>query len=283
MAQIPQTLVITGLQKSGTTLLHRTLQKIPGVENPVSGEGKEFWGDDPPFSPAFRPCGWPPAGEYVREIGHVLLAKDCSIADLNLLRARLQRLATSRMWVFKNPYHIVRLSWLKKAIPWTKVVVCVRNPVSNVYSLLKKYYPHRGQGEPPDMGWWGVKPARWASLLHQNKVLQVSKQWTAVYSAALENEHLVDHWIEYADFCSNPSAVCALMVPFFDEHEAGFERFSSADDEFYVGAPLLSRNRFGQTDDGSRIEPLSRESIDLIWDFTLPVWKVLKQLSQQQL
>ena len=47
----PPVVLVTGLQKSGTSLMLRLLTRLDGFSNPVRREGKEYWGDDPPFSP----------------------------------------------------------------------------------------------------------------------------------------------------------------------------------------------------------------------------------------
>ena len=49
--------LVVGLQKSGTSLLLRLLAGTDAFRNPVRFEGKEVWGDDPPFAPEAFPAG----------------------------------------------------------------------------------------------------------------------------------------------------------------------------------------------------------------------------------
>ena len=44
-------LLVVGLQKSGTTLLGRLLERLEMVAKPLRSEGDAFWGNEPPFAP----------------------------------------------------------------------------------------------------------------------------------------------------------------------------------------------------------------------------------------
>ena len=188
---------IVGLQKSGTTLLLRMLSQCPQVENPFKSEGNDFWGNIPPFTPTEFPAGF----IYQRskgEMGHEISEDDSTPDIFNVLNERLASIAKDPSIVAnKNPYNTVRLPWIKRLFPDSIVVATVRRPIPNVFSLLKKHVPHEDGGLMPEEGWWGVKPGGWRKLVNENKVIQCSRQWSAVNEKLWNDRKYVDILITY--------------------------------------------------------------------------------------
>jgi hypothetical protein len=137
----PQLILIAGLQKSGTSLLLRLLVEHTAVaENPFDGvEGHAYWGNVPSHSPREFPAGT----IYTSQDGNAGHEISGIAADHRVRRVLEERLAALTVCkpaiVNKNPYHTVRLPWLKAIFPQSFIVATVRHAVPNIYSLLKKY------------------------------------------------------------------------------------------------------------------------------------------------
>lgn len=241
----PALVVVVGLQKSGTTLLMRLLQSLPGFANPFGGEGADFWGDDPPFAPARAPCGllYQQAGG---DRGHVLGGDDAK-PWVRALLAR--RLAALRPWpavlVAKNPYHSVRLPWLRVLYPQALIVAMKRDPVANVYSLSKKFHDHPERGAPPVDGWWGVKPSNWQAMREPLLLDQLALQWRAVNAAISAGRP--DLSLDYRTLTADPRAALRPLLAALGQPatmvELLPERLEHTDHEAQRGARLRSRNR----------------------------------------
>ena len=208
MSDVPPVLVV-GLQKSGTSLLLRLLADTSAFRNPVKFEGKELWGDDPPFAPEAFPAG----AFYQRdggERGHELGAAEATDEVVAHLRSELAGFAKpGKALVLKNPYNTVRVPWLRAALPDAHIVAVVRRPLPNVFSLAKKHAenPHVHRG--PEGGWWGVKPAGWQELVGDDKVAQSARQWAAVNGKLADDRDQVDRVVPYHELCAEPERFVA--------------------------------------------------------------------------
>jgi Sulfotransferase family len=237
--------LVVGLQKSGTSLLLRLLSGTDAFRNPVRFEGKELWGDDPPFAPEAFPAGT----FYQRDggsRGHELGAAEATPDVIEHLSSRLARAARpGTALVLKNPYNTVRVPWLRAALPEARIVAVVRRPLPNVFSLAKKHAenPHVHRG--PEEGWWGVKPAGWRDLLDDDRVLQSARQWERVNAKLLADSDLINRVVAYHELCTEPERIVAEIageavgrVP-----ETDFPDLSPLDDEHRTGGPLESANK----------------------------------------
>jgi hypothetical protein len=244
MSSSPVVLVV-GLQKSGTSLLLRLLSGTPKFRNPVKFEGKELWGDDPPFAPAAFPAGT----FYQREggdRGHELGAAEATDEVISHLRDGLAGYAKpGRALVLKNPYNSVRVPWLRAALPDAHIVGVVRRPLPNVFSLVKKHAenPHVHRG--PEEGWWGVKPAGWRRLVSDDKVEQCARQWDRVNAKLAADAPELDLLVHYHHLCERPEAVVGSIAKatLGEAPAMDFPELSPLDDEHVTGGPLESANR----------------------------------------
>ncbi len=258
MTDIPLVIVV-GVQKSGTSLLNRLLQRT-GLFTPLApGEGDDFWGNQPPFSPTAEPTGRLRL-ERGADFGHELDAGHATPDVVSLMQDRLrevERRSEERPLaiVNKNPYLSVRLPWLRSIFPSAVVVAMVRRPEANVFSLSKKFVPHTGRGLPPeDSGWWGVKPAGWRDLLDPDPVRQCLGQWVATNERLLDTLAPRDVVMNYASLCRRPSTLLRYLVRLVggaDEPLTDIpEDLDSRDDEFRTGSTLRSKNRLFQKTGG---------------------------------
>lgn len=244
MSESPPVLVV-GLQKSGTSLLLRLLSGTRAFRNPVKFEGKELWGDDPPFAPEAFPAG----SFYQRdggERGHELGGEEATEGVVAHLREQLSGFAKpGRALVLKNPYNTVRVPWLRAALPEARIVAVVRRPLPNVFSLTKKHVenPHVNRG--PDEGWWGVKPAGWRELRSDDKVIQVARQWERVNAKLWADRELVDLFAPYHELCRDPAGYVGRIgeLALGRRPTAPIPALVALDDEHERGGPLESANR----------------------------------------
>jgi hypothetical protein len=252
--------LVVGLQKSGTSLLLRLLTGTPAFRNPVKFEGKELWGDDPPFAPE----GFPAGSFYQRDggaQGHQLGAAEATEEVISHLRDGLAGYERpGKTPVLKNPYNSVRVPWLRAALPDAYIVAVVRRPLPNVFSLVKKHAenPHVHRG--PEEGWWGVKPAGWRELVSEDKVEQSARQWAAVNTKLAADSAELDLMVHYHHMCERPDAVVrtiakatAAEVPQMD-----FPELSALDEEHLTGGPLESANRVYKRTGGLDLEGAQR-------------------------
>jgi len=267
----PPVVLVIGLQKSGTSLLLRLLSDTPLFRNPFRFEGKELWGDDPPFAPAGFPAGIP----YQREggeRGHELGAADATPEVVEHFRGALAAEARpGKALVLKNPYNTVRVPWLRAALPDARIVAVVRRPLPNVFSLLKKHVenPHTNRG--PEEGWWGVKPAGWRGLLGTDKVAQCARQWERVNARLWADRDEVDLLVPYHELCDAPAAHLARIGELTLGRTPPGEppELETLDDEHERGGALESANRVyrrtgslelaGAERDEARLGPLTTE------------------------
>ncbi len=267
---------IVGLQKSGTTLLFRMLSQCPQVENPFKSEGNDFWGNIPPFTPTEFPAGF----IYQRskgEMGHEISEDDSTPDIFNLLNERLASIAKDHSIVAnKNPYNTVRLPWIKRLFPDSIVVATVRRPIPNVFSLLKKHVPHEDGGLAPEEGWWGVKPRGWRKLIHENKVIQSSRQWSVVNEKLWNDRKYVDMLITYHELCASPSKtidnIMTLALGRGFKANLNLPPINCFDLEYKKGSRLLSKNKYFNKSgnliipetESVEIGPFKEEDIDTI-------------------
>ena len=281
-------LIVTGLQKSGTSLLNRMLMGQSCVSNPFLPEGKFFWGDDPPFSPKASPCG-ELYQKHLGKRGHYLGESDFRASDERLLMSRVEHAKIKTpILMNKNPYNSVRIKWIKKIFPDAKVVSMFRNPHANVFSLLKKYIDHDNRGLGPENGWWGVKPKNWQEILSDNKIEQLAKQWQSVNQQILNDINDVDLLIEYSDLCSNPNTYLQKIFSLWEDNYVFKEMpvCQNFDNEYKTGSRLLSKNREYQKnkeldlsmiqENKGELPPFDSKDINIIQNICSDVWIKLK-------
>lgn len=238
-------ILVVGLQKSGTSLLLRLLTRLEGFSNPVRREGKELWGDDPPFSPQAFPAG----SFYQRdggERGHELGRDDATPEVAEHFRSQLTQMAgDARALVLKNPYNTVRVPWLREIFPEAQIVAIVRRPLPNVFSLLKKHVdnPHAHRG--PEGGWWGVKPAGWRELCDGDAVMRAAHQWERVNAKLWADRELADLVVPYHELCREPEAAVGAIAEASvgDRPNLEVPPLEALDDEYLHGGRLESANR----------------------------------------
>jgi len=258
----PGPVLVIGLQKSGTSLLLRLLSGTKAFRNPVKFEGKELWGDDPPFAPEAFPAGT----FYQRhggERGHELGAAEATPEVVEHLRSELATMARpDKVLVLKNPYNTVRVPWLRAALPDAHIVAVVRRPLPNVFSLVKKHAenPHVHRG--PEEGWWGVKPAGWRALLGDDKVEQAARQWDAVNAKLLADRDQLDRLIAYHELCADPEGFVSQIARATggDVPEQDFPPLAAQDDEYERGGPLESANKVFKRSGSLDLEGAERAS-----------------------
>lgn len=273
-------LFIVGLQKSGTTLLARLLEETGLVEKRFRGEGDEFWGNTPPFSPT----GFPAGAVYQQwggERGHVMDANDATPDVIRTMRERFEGLITGGtpappIILNKNPYNTVRLPWLRAIFPEAVIVAMVRAPAANVFSLSKKFHPHEKGGLPPEDGWWGAKPPGWRAMREGSTLKQCARQWAAVNSILLRDRSHADFVFSYGSVCERPGDCIGTILS-----RAGVEAdrikiesppITCFDDEFTRGSRLRSKNRYYREmkslatpgTETIELEPLRREDVAMI-------------------
>lgn len=237
--------VIVGLQKAGTTPLMRLLTETSAFRNPVRFEGRELWGDDPPFAPEAFPAGTLYQRDGGRR-GHELDAADATAEAADHVRSPLRgKGGPDKALVLKNPYNTVRLGWVRELLPQAHVVAIVRRPLPNVFSLLKKHVPNPTLHRGPEEGWWGVKPAGWRELVGDDKVAQCARQWDRVNARLAADLERVDTVVAYHELCADPTAVVEriALATVGSVPEADPPRMEALDEEFSVGGPLESANR----------------------------------------
>jgi hypothetical protein len=260
----PRLMLVTGLQKSGTSLLLRLLVEHTSLaENPFDGiEGHGFWGNLPSHAPRGFPAGMIYAS-HNGDDGHDISA---DAADSNVREVLGQRLASltviKPLIVNKSPYHSVRLPWLKAIFPDSFTVVVVRRAVPNVYSLTKKYLRPDELDRPwREDRWYGVKPRGWRKLLSDDLHTQCAGQWCGVMAKLWEDRAHINLLVEYERLCRNPAGVvgrilreaCGKDLSCADR----FPRLCCFDDEYRRGAPLRSRN------ERTRLDSIAPEPIEL--------------------
>ena len=255
-------ILVVGLQKSGTSLMLRLLTRLEGFSNPVRREGKEYWGDDPPFSPEAFPTGVL-YQSHGGERGHELGAEDATPEIAEHLRSELAEIAGDvRALVLKNPYNTVRVPWLREVFPDAQIVAITRRPLPNVFSLLKKHVenPHAVRG--PEEGWWGVKPAGWRELATAGAVEQTSRQWQLVNERLWAAREMVDRLIPYHELCAEPERIVSDIAEaaIGERPPLDIPPLEALDDEYERGGPLESANRVFKRTESFEMEGAKRGS-----------------------
>ncbi len=286
MITTPKKLIlIVGLQKSGTFLLRQLLVESGLVEHPFNGEGDDWLGNLPPFTPKAFPAG----AIYQRsrgEMGHEIGENDATTEIKKCLLERLQNLeVSSKIIVNKNPYNVVRIPWLRKLFPDSFIVGIVRKPLPNVFSLLKRFTHYAGYNYEPEAGWWGVKPKNWEQLIHENKVIQCAQQWRVINEKLLHDKELLNLLVSYNELCKSPLRTVEKILSLVENKEVklsvNYPSIKCFDDEYKIGSRLLSKKRAA---DGSavidtswlqqekiEIQALQLPEIALIEDICKPV------------
>lgn len=245
----PKLILIAGLQKSGTTLLLRLLVDHTSIaSNPFTGvEGHDFWGNVPSHAPRAFPAGTIYAS-HNGDLGHEISAASADSRVRRVLRERLAALEVkTAVIVNKNPYHSVRLPWLRAVFPDSFIVCTVRRAVPNVYSLLKKHLRQDELDRPwREDRWYGVKPRGWRKMLDDDTHVQCTNQWCGVMAKLWEDRSLVDLFVDYHRLCQDPARVLRHILRSVCGEEKAVDIDAPAlrcyDDEFECGAALRSRN-----------------------------------------
>ena len=268
----PKLVLIAGLQKSGTTLLLRLLVDHTSVAgNPFSGvEGHDFWGNVPSHAPREFPAGTI-YNTHHGEQGHEISAAAVDARVRRVLQERLAQLPVrTAVLVNKNPYHSVRLPWLKEIFPDSFIVCTVRRAVPNIFSLLKKYLRTDEHDRPwREDRWYGVKPSQWRTMLDDDIPVQCTNQWCNVMNRIWDDRAHIDLFVGYQQLCRDPAGVLRRILSMVASEEAAWNinvpALHSCDDEYRCGARLRSMNEFSDLRHTApeRIElpPLSREEI----------------------
>ncbi|MFV0542738.1 MAG: sulfotransferase family protein [Marinicella pacifica] len=289
-ATLKQPLFIIGLQKSGTTLLNRLLiEQSDYFFSPFKLEGRQFWGDDPPFAPVKSPCG-EIYQKYSGLYGHSATKSDYDRMHQEILYNRLRKVTLEApVLINKNPYNTVRIPWLKEMFPSCKIIAMVRNPCPNVFSLLKKHIPHKGRGLGPENGWWGVKPLNWQDLIDNNLLSQLAKQWREVNKEIIKHHDNIDLTLNYKDLCGNPNFYLSSILALYGKKaHLDIPTLTCLDNEYKHGSRLLSKNRIFQKNqnlqlkesvsDTDELKPLNRFDIATIrfrtWNTALKLKKL---------
>ena len=256
----PPLILVVGLQKSGTSLMLRLLTRLDGFSNPVRREGKEYWGDDPPFSPEAYPAGV----LYQRDggsRGHELDAGDATPEMVEHLRSELAGIAGGAdALVLKNPYNTVRVPWLREIFPDAQIVAVARRPLPNVFSLLKKHVANPHAVRAPEEGWWGVKPAGWRELMSDDPVETAARQWERVYGRLWSDRELVDRIVTYGDLCAEPERIVGEIAEAATGERPPLDipPLEALDDEHEKGGPLESANRVFKRTESFELEGAER-------------------------
>ena len=275
--------LVVGLQKSGTSLLLRLLSQTRAFRNPVRFEGRELWGDDPPFAPTAFPAGTfyqRAQGENGHELG---VAEATDEVREHLRRALADAAKPGKSLVLKNPYNSVRVPWLRALLPDAVIVGVVRRPLPNVFSLFKKHVenPHVHRG--PEDGWWGVKPAGWRGMVNDDRVVQAARQWAGVNGKLWADRAGVDLLVPYHDLCADPAEFVARVGELAggEPVRGDFPPLEALDDEYARGGRLESANRVfkrtgsldlkGAERDDAWLEPFSAAQKAKVVDVCEPV------------
>jgi len=234
---------VVGLQKSGTTLLARLLRQTGLVSSPWNGEGHDFWGDVPPFSPSAEPAGSVYQG-HGGSFGHEISAREATPEVRALLARRLDELprTDTPFVVNKNPYNIVRVPWIRALFPDARIVAMVRRPAPNVFSLLKKHLMTAESSIPPEEGWWGVKPAGWQLHANDRVVERCAWQWSSINRKLHDDRALVDELVAYHGLCRDPTLIVERVLG--RSLAEALDPIRCLDDEYLTGAELRSKNRY---------------------------------------
>lgn len=272
-------LIIVGLQKSGTSLFKRILATSNQVNNIFPAEGNELWGNVPPFSPTADPVGR--IYQHHNAInGHLISESDFSTKDAATIIARVNKLLLPQspkpFWMTKNPYLTVRLPWLKKVFPDAVILACVRKPLPNVYSLVKRY-SHATHGLKPENGWWGVKPKNWQKMVKQDPLETITNQWIEINKQLLSDCNHVDFFIPYHDFCTNPRKVLSqIQEKIHIDLNCQVPDLKCLDNQWETGGPTTSANQNAKHSEGI-IPPLTQNQVTIISNTCKNIWNQINE------
>ena len=127
--------------------------------------------------------------------------------------------------VNKNPYHTVRLAWLKATFPKCFIVCTLRRAVPNIFSLLKKHVRTDEWNRPwREDAWYGVKPRYWRDMLDDDLVTQCTNQWCHVMRKLCDDQSLVDLFVGYRQLCESPGTVLQQILRRGQDRRRGAER-----------------------------------------------------------
>jgi hypothetical protein len=260
----PRLILVTGLQKSGTSLLLRLLVEHTSLaENPFDGiEGHAFWGNLPSHAPREFPAGTIYTN-HNGDLGHEISGEAADPRVRQVLEERLAALTVCKPAIVnKSPYHSVRLPWLKAIFPESFIVVVIRHAVPNIFSLTKKYLRTDELDRPwREDGWYGVKPRGWRNLRNDDLHAQCAGQWCSVMGKLWEDRAHTDLVLGYQQLCKNPAGVVERILREACGRQPNcdleFPRLRCFDDEYRRGAPLRSKNEV------ERLDSIAPELIEL--------------------
>lgn len=239
-------LLIVGLQKSGTTLMMRTLRQVPGFIDFAKGEGDEFWGNEPTQCPERTGFGeiYQRRGDSQ---GHAVESNDVTPALREELRRRLmserENHGSQAILFNKNPFNSVRMKALRLIFPLAKIVCLVRKPVANIFSLKKR---HQSRDRAYDNGWWGVKPPGWQDILRLDEHDRIVEQWYNVNKYIWRRRASIDLFVPYHSFTNSPQRWInriSTLVGDVPRSPLDLGEFECFDDEYLTGASTLPHSR----------------------------------------
>jgi hypothetical protein len=261
---------VVGLQKSGTSLLVRLLENS-GHAQFLDGSGRTEGGIDWGNRPSFSPTAWPAGTIYQRsngDNGHEIEAKEATADVCESIRGQLAAKSdaiSTRFGISKIPYDMVRLPWVRGILPDLFIVGIIRRPVPNAFSLWKQFQPSSGTN-PPEEGWWGVKPRGWRSLVSVDKVVQVAMQWDRTNLKMWEDRECLDRVVTYDELCARPAEIVTSIlcdaaggpVNCTFRHDA----LPSCDQEYVSGGRVLPRRRDWITSNDLVLQELEIRDVD---------------------
>jgi len=118
---------IVGLQKSGTFVLKELLLKTGLVENPFNGEGHDFWGDVPVFSPKEYPTGMI-YQKYKGEMGHEINSDEATDETIESIKSQLPE---KKIKIIKGHIPVDLHNYLDQQ---SNYITMLREPVKRVIS-----------------------------------------------------------------------------------------------------------------------------------------------------
>lgn len=275
-------LIIVGLQKSGTTILKKILASSDKITNLFAAEGNGFWGNLPPFSPSEEPVGRL-YQQHGGNRGHYLSGNDFCKRDKMVIEDRLQKELNKcdrkPIWLHKSPYLTVRTAWLKKIFPDALILACVRKPLPNVFSLLKRYQ-YTAHGLAVEDGWWGVKPKNWKELICSEALGTAARQWSGVNHQLLLDSRYVDCFIPYHTLSTEPGLIIDHLSEMLNINlDCYIPELRCMDYEWQTGGSAISMNQQEHSHHKEKLEiqGLRSEQVAKVKIYCSKVWSHIQE------
>lgn len=184
-------LFVVGCYNSGTTLLTRLLEKVPGVSVlPTEGQ---FLTDE---LPADYELGVPRMWALREDLFRLTEKDDAPDAD-RLKREWLMRLDRQQpVFVEKSPPNTARTRWLQRHFPNAHFVAILRDPYAVAEGIRRKAEPlHLAGGWPIEL---------------------CARQWRRSYEVLNEDAEYLQHllWLHYEDLTADPNRELKRVIEF---------------------------------------------------------------------